>query len=75
MVLGQHVELGLCVERIEVREMLLLGPSSFSLTLFSWLLALRGGSLSDPKKGQGVERFEGHLNIAQHLKMHKYANF
>jgi hypothetical protein len=54
-VLGQNVELCLCGERMEVREMLLLGPSSFSLTLFSHLLALRGGSLSDPKQGQGVE--------------------
>jgi hypothetical protein len=44
----------LCVERMEVREMLLLGPSSVSPTHFSYLLALRGGSLSDPKKGQGV---------------------
>jgi hypothetical protein len=52
--LGQNVELGLCVERMEVREMLLLGPSSFSLTLFSFLLALRGGSQCDPKQGQGV---------------------
>jgi hypothetical protein len=52
---GQNVELGLCVERMEVREMLLSGPSSFSLTLFSYLVALRGGSLSDPKQGQGVE--------------------
>jgi hypothetical protein len=33
--LGQNVELGLWVERMEVREMLLLGPSTFSLTLFS----------------------------------------
>jgi hypothetical protein len=54
-VLGQNVELGLCGERKEVREMLLLGPSSFSLTLFSYLLELRGGSLCDPKQGQGVE--------------------
>ncbi len=54
-VMGQNVELGLIVERMEVREMVLLGPSSFSLTLFSYLLALRGGSLSDPKQGQGVE--------------------
>ncbi len=54
-VLGQNVELGLRVERIDMREMLLLGPSSFSLTLFSYLLALRGGSLSDPKQCQGVE--------------------
>ncbi len=54
-VLRQNVELGLCVERMEVREMLLLGPSSFSLTLFSHLVALRGGSLSDPKKGHRVE--------------------
>jgi hypothetical protein len=56
-VLGQNVELGLCGERMELREMLLLGlgPSSFSLTLFSYLLALRGGSLSDPKQGQGVK--------------------
>jgi hypothetical protein len=53
-VLGQNVELGLCVERIGMRQMLLLGPSSFSLTLFSYLLALRGGSLCDPKQGQGV---------------------
>ncbi len=53
-VLGQNVELGLCVERMEVREMLLLGPCSFPLTLFSYLLALRGGSLSAPKQGQGV---------------------
>ncbi len=53
-VLGQNVELGLIGERMEVREMLLLGLSSFSLTLFSYLLALRGGSLSDPKQGQGV---------------------
>ncbi len=53
--LGQNVELGLIVEGMEVREMLLLGPSSFSLTLFSHLFALRGGSLSDPKQGQGVE--------------------
>jgi hypothetical protein len=28
-VLGQNMELGLCVERLEVREMILLGPSSF----------------------------------------------
>jgi hypothetical protein len=28
-VLGQNMELGLCVERMEVREMLLLGPASF----------------------------------------------
>ncbi len=57
-VLGQNVKLSLCVERererMEVREMLLLGPSSFSLTLFSYLLELRGGSLSDPKQGQRV---------------------
>jgi hypothetical protein len=53
-VLGQNVELGLCGERMEDREMLLLGPSSFSLTLFSYLLPLRGGALSDPKQGQGV---------------------
>ncbi len=53
-VLGQNVELGLCVERMNMREMMLLGPSSFSLTLFSYLLALRGGSLCDPKQGQGV---------------------
>jgi hypothetical protein len=44
-VLGQNVELGLCVERMDMREMVLLGPSSFSLTLFSYLLALREGSL------------------------------
>ncbi len=54
LVLGQNVELGLCVGKMEVREMILLGPSSFSLTLFSYLLALRGGSLCDPKQGQGV---------------------
>ncbi len=54
-VLGQNGELDLCGERMEVREMLLLGPSSFSLPLFSYLLAFRGGSLSDPKQGQGVE--------------------
>ncbi len=53
-VLGQNVELGLRRERMEVGEMLLLGPSSFSLSLFSYLLALRGGSLFDPKQGQGV---------------------
>jgi hypothetical protein len=53
-VLGQNVELGLFGERMEVREMLLLGPSSFSLSLFSHLLALRGDSLSDPKQGQGL---------------------
>jgi hypothetical protein len=55
-VLGQNVELGLClcVERMEVGEMLLLRPSSLSLTLFSHLLALRGGSLCDLKQGQGV---------------------
>jgi hypothetical protein len=34
-VLGQNMVLGLCVERMEVREILLLGPSSFSLTLLS----------------------------------------
>ncbi len=50
--LGQNMELGLCVERMELREMILLGP--FSLTLLSCLLALRGGSLCDPKQGQGV---------------------
>jgi hypothetical protein len=44
-VLGQNVELGLCVERMKVREMLLLGPFTFSLTLLSCLLALRGDSL------------------------------
>jgi hypothetical protein len=38
-VLGQNVELCLIGERMEMREMLLLGPSSFSLTLFSYLLA------------------------------------
>jgi hypothetical protein len=54
-VLGQNVELGLIGERTEVREMLLLGPSSFSLTLFSYLLALGGSSLSDTEQGQGVE--------------------
>jgi hypothetical protein len=58
-VLGQNMELGLCVERMEVREMLLLGPSSFSLTIFSYLLALRhcelrGVSPRDPKQGQEV---------------------
>jgi hypothetical protein len=42
-VLGQIVELGLIGERMEVREMLLLGPSSFSLTLFSYLVALPRG--------------------------------
>jgi hypothetical protein len=65
--LGPNVELGLCVERMELREMLLLGPSSILLTLFSYLLALQGGSLCDPK----------HLNIVQHLKIQiqKYANF
>ncbi len=55
LVSGQNVELGLCVERTDMREMLLLGPSSFSLTLFSYLLALRGGSLCDTKEGQGVD--------------------
>jgi hypothetical protein len=57
LVLGQNVELGLCVKRMELREMLLciiLGPSSFSLTRFSYLLALLGGSLCDLKQGQGV---------------------
>ncbi len=54
-VLGQNVELGLCVERMDMREMILLGPSSFSLTRVSYLLALRGGSICDPKNGQGVE--------------------
>ncbi len=54
-VLGQNVELGLCGERMELREMLLLGPSSFSRTLFSYLLPLRGGFLCGPKQGQGVE--------------------
>jgi hypothetical protein len=54
-VLGQNVKLGLCGdERMEVREMLLLGPPSFSLTLFSYLITLREGSLWDPKEGQGV---------------------
>ncbi len=39
-VYGQNMELGLCVERMEVREMILLGPSSlFRFTLFSYLLA------------------------------------
>jgi hypothetical protein len=52
---GQNVELGLCGERMGMREMLLLGPSSFSLTLFSYLLALQGGSLFDLKLGQGIE--------------------
>jgi hypothetical protein len=33
LLLGQNVELCLCVERMEVREMLLLGPSSFLLSL------------------------------------------
>jgi hypothetical protein len=32
---GQNVELGLCVERMDMREILLLGPFSFSLTVFS----------------------------------------
>jgi hypothetical protein len=55
-VLGQNVELDyLCGERMEVREMLMLGPPSFLITLFSYLLALRGGSICDPKHGQGVE--------------------
>jgi hypothetical protein len=56
-VLGQNVELGLCVESMEVREMIPVGVGGallFSLTLFSYLLALRGGSLSDPKQGQEV---------------------
>jgi hypothetical protein len=44
-VLGQNVELALCVERIDMREILLLGPSSFSLTLFSYLLCARGLSM------------------------------
>jgi hypothetical protein len=41
--LGQNVELGLCGERMEVREMLLLGPSSFSLILFSYLFSIAKG--------------------------------
>jgi hypothetical protein len=44
LVLGQNVELGLCVERMDMGEMLLLGPSSFSLTLFSYSIA-RGLSM------------------------------
>jgi hypothetical protein len=46
-VLGQNLEWSfVCsVERMEVREILLLGPSSFSLTLFSYLLPLRGSFL------------------------------
>jgi hypothetical protein len=44
-ILGQNVELGFCVERMEVREMLLLGPFFFSLTLFSSLSIARGLSL------------------------------
>ncbi len=47
-VLGRNVKLGLCGETMEVREMLLLGPSSFSLTLLSYLLALRGGGAFSP---------------------------
>jgi hypothetical protein len=46
-VLGQNVELSLCGESMEVREMLLLGPSSLSLTLTSYLLALRGALMTD----------------------------
>jgi hypothetical protein len=46
-VLGQNMELGLCVERMELilREMLLLGPSSFFLTLLSSLHIARGFSI------------------------------
>jgi hypothetical protein len=62
-VLGQNLELDLCIERMEVREMLLLGPSLFSLTLLSHLFTftLRGGSLLCPKTGS--------------RSGHKHANF
>ncbi len=54
-VLGQNMELGLCVERMDMREMILLGPPLLRSLFFSYLLALRRGSLCDPKQGQGVE--------------------
>jgi hypothetical protein len=42
-VLGQSMELGLCVERMEVREMLLLGPSSFFAHSFLLSLSIARG--------------------------------
>jgi hypothetical protein len=48
-VLGQNMELGLCVEIMEVREMILLGPGPsplFSLTLLSSLYIAKGLSIS-----------------------------
>ncbi len=44
-VLGQNVELGLCVERMDMREMLLWGPSSFSLSFLLSLSNARGLSM------------------------------
>jgi hypothetical protein len=57
-VYGQNMELGLCVERMEVREMILLGP--FTFFAHSSLLSSQycEGALYwdwDPKQGQRVD--------------------
>ncbi len=55
LVLGQNVELGLCVERMDMGEMLLLGPSSFSLSLSPISQHCEEALYCDPKQGEGVE--------------------
>jgi hypothetical protein len=56
-VLGQNMELGLCVERMEVREMILLGPFTFFAysSLLSFSSHCEGALYCDPKQGQEVE--------------------
>jgi hypothetical protein len=64
---------------MEVREMLLLGP--FTFFFHSFLISLqieRGLSVVTQKRvkeWRSGGRFEGHLNIDQHIIIHKHANF
>jgi hypothetical protein len=86
-VLGQNMELGLCVERMELREILLLAPLTFFAHSFSfspissqfegWQCLFQNSNIAYIVAQNRVKewsyRFEGHLSIVQHLKIHKYA--
>jgi hypothetical protein len=54
-VLGQKMELGLCLERRKVREMILLGLSSFFAHSSLLSSHCEGAFYCDPKQGEGVE--------------------
>jgi hypothetical protein len=74
-VLGQNMELGLCGERMEVKEMLLLG--SFTFFAHSSLLSLhiaRGLSIVTENRVKEWS-FEVHLNLVQHPNIYKLRQF